>query len=104
MIESRTIRFGDKVKVGIRVHSISNTPFEIKNASFKLLCGEEVETSGTCDIVENGFYDVDVFAMIKPLRANAIYYLEYRYDIADENLSYLCEIKVVRGDCMHERL
>lgn len=97
MIESQTVIIGEKRKVSISVKSTSKKAFEIKNASFRLLCGREVEDEGKCDILEVSPVEMIVSAVITPQRANATYVLEYTYSIEPETLKYICMIRTVRG-------
>lgn len=101
MIETRTVTIGERIKMGIEVKSLSRTPFEIKNPSFDLYCGDELEANGVCEVVEITPVQQDIYALIRPLRANTKYRLIYHYDIGDERLIYECEVRVrgLGGSC-----
>lgn len=96
MIESQTMLIGEKRKISISVKSTSKKAFEIKNASFQLRCGREVEAEGECDIYEADPTEMILSATIKPQRANATYTLEYTYTIEPEELKYMCIIRTIR--------
>ena len=99
MIESQNFTFGERKVVTACITSMAKQPFEIKNATYSLKYGDEEEASGHCIITEITPIEFHLGAMISPLRPNAVYRLEYRYDIGGERLIYICKILVSGGTC-----
>lgn len=95
MIESTTMELGERRNITIEVRSIADKAFDITNASYTLRSGDEIEASGSCDIIRQNATTIWLSAVIQPMRKCAVYTLEYVYDIAPEKLIYVCQIRVV---------
>ena len=83
--------FGEERHVKTIVKPVCDTelPFEIKNARYELLAGEEMEAEGECAV---SGHELDVF--LRPLKKTA-YKLRLIYEIADEVWVDIVRIKVV---------
>lgn len=97
MIESQTVRVGETRKIVISVKSTCRKAFEITNAQFKLLCGDEEDQSGECSVEMITPTEMWLSALITPQRANARYALRFTYTIEPETLIYECEIRTIIG-------
>lgn len=96
MIESMTMTFGEKREVSIAITSAGSCQkaFEVTRATFRLLCGDEVEADGLCEIKMIHPTETHLSALILPRRKCATYVLEFNYDIWPEQLTYRCKIRV----------
>lgn len=93
-MESLTMTFGEKRNIAVCVRSTCEQAFDIAEASFRLMSGDEVEESGTCGINYVNDTNVILTALINPLRKNCNYSLEFHYSIPPEELIYVCRVRV----------
>lgn len=93
MIESTTFDFGEQKRVRILVQSFNKVPFEVTKATYKLTCDNEEEASGNCEITQEDNDRVILSALINPMRKNALYTLEYDYEIPPEKLIHFVQVK-----------
>ena len=94
MMESLTMSLGEKRNIAVCVRSTCDQAFDIDEASFFLKSGEEVEESGTCGITYINDTNAILTALIRPMRKNCNYTLEFHYTIDPEELIYVCRIRV----------
>lgn len=79
---------GEERHVRIRIHSANGESFAIREASFELKYGAQLEDSGDCMI------DGDVIdALIVPQRITS-YKLYFKYHVADEVLMECIQVDV----------
>lgn len=90
------VRFqlGEKKYVAIRVWSCDKRGFEVVRAKYTLKKGMEIEESGTCEIYQDREDSVQLSALIQPQAKNALYTLEFTYEIPPEILKYVLQIRV----------
>lgn len=94
MLESETFSCGEDRRVCIAVNSTDRHPFEITNATWSLMNGDDVETSGDCEVQAIRSDYTVLKAKIKPMIANNVYVLHFSYDINDEHLEQDVTIRV----------
>lgn len=93
-MERVNFKFGEKKYVCIGVRSCGNRPFEVTKAKFELLCGEEVEASGECEISRRSEQEIVLSSLVEPLRKNATYRLHVTYNIPPEVLKHEVVVNV----------
>lgn len=91
-MEKVDLKLGEKRLICISVRSCNRKAFEVVGAKYALRCGDVVEISGDCEIERRSDSETVLSAIIEPLRKNAIYKLEYKYQIPPEVLIH--EIKI----------
>lgn len=95
-LEYVDMRLGEKKKVSILVSATYGRTFEITNATFSLVCGNDEESTGDCDIEMLNESECIISALVEPLRKNAIYVLDFWYDIyPKQRLNYKCLVRVM---------
>lgn len=83
---------GEKKEVKIKITSINNDPFTIRNPVYKLINeNDEIETNGTCEVNES-----EVGVLIQPKEIGS-YTLDFTYEIANEVLKSKVSITVGEG-------
>lgn len=92
--ESQTMLVGETKKIRVLIENTHDKGFEVSEAHWELKSGEEVESSGFCEIQELCHSKTILSALITPMRKNAVYSLEFNYTIDPEVLIYVCEIRV----------
>ena len=92
MLDNVIFKCGEKKYVSICVKSVTSTPFELTNAQFSLMCGDDEEQNGVCKIEEVDPTKVIVRALIQPMRQCATYKLTFSYDISPEHLMYTVNV------------
>lgn len=93
-MKSVSFDFGEKKKVLLDIRSTNNTPFEITNASWSLLCGDEEESHGDCEINYIRKYEYELSSLIQPMRPRCLYLLKVEYDILDEHFIEYVKVRV----------
>lgn len=93
MYESVDFLVGEKKNVTIAIRSGERKPFKVTEATWSLCLGDEVESEGKCYI--DHLYDgtVNVSALIRPMRAKALYKLVYTYTIPPEQFLYRVKVR-----------
>lgn len=95
MVESTTFEVGERRYVSIAVSSTDKRFFEIQSAYFTLMCGDDVEAEGECEIEQLRSSSVKVSALIQPMRKNMTYRLVFKYTIDPEEYLYMCKVRVI---------
>ena len=93
-MKSVTYDIGEKKYVMLDVRSTNKTHFEITNPTWKLMCGDEEEASGTCEIEYTSEFNCRLKSMINPMRAKCLYMLKVDYDILDEHFIEWVKVRV----------
>ena len=93
-MKSVSFDFGEKKKVLLDIRSVNNTPFEIASASWSLLCGDEEESHGDCEINYIRKYEHELSSLIQPMRPRCLYLLKVEYDILDEHFIEYVKVRV----------
>lgn len=94
MYNKAVFRLGERKYVDIRVESCDERPFMIKNAKYVLKNGEQVETSGECQVQQENTSAV-ISALIQPKIKDGRYTLEFTYEVPPEILMYNVLVNVI---------
>lgn len=95
MTSTISMKVGETRSVRIAISSSCCEPFTVDSATWELMCGEEIDESGDCDIEFNTECTRHVLtALICPQRKNAMYVLRFRYTIYPENFIYEVNVRV----------
>lgn len=86
MLESETFLCGEERRVSIAINSTDRHPFEITNAIWSLINGNDIEASGNCEVHPIRSDYTVLKAKIKPMIADNVYTLYFSYDVNDEHL------------------
>ncbi len=81
-------KLGERKYICISITSTTGDAFEVTNAKYLLLSGDEIEDSGVCEIKQKSDNEVILTAIVQPQRNNTIYRLEYTYEIPPEILKH----------------
>lgn len=95
MEESVNFKFGERKRVKIKIESICEAPFVITNAKYTLICGDEIEDSGICEIIQTCELSSVLSALVNPLKNKAIYTLRFDYNIDQEHLIHDVLIRTI---------
>lgn len=87
-------RLGEKRNVVIRITGCNRQPFEVTSAKYVLGLGSKIEDSGECNIQQVEDSAVLLSAVIQPQAKNAIYTMEFTYEIPPEILKHVVKIGV----------
>lgn len=94
MINTVNMLLGEERNVTIAISSTCCKVFEVTSAKYTLKCGSEIEASGECSIKSLGDTKTQLTALVKPMRKNAVYLLEFNYSIHPETFIYQVRIRV----------
>lgn len=96
--ESISLTLGEKRRLEILVENTSGLDCHVSSARYRLLCGDEIEASGECDIEPIDVSTTILGVLIAPQRPSVTYKLCVDYDIGEETYVYMCLVRVC-GRC-----
>lgn len=95
-LEIINMRLGEKKEISILIAAQYGGTFEVTNATWALLTGDSEESNGECSTRQLNDSECIVSAVVEPLRKNAMYKLEFWYDVyPKQRLSYTCLVRVM---------
>lgn len=88
-------KLGEKKNVSISIINSMKNPFEVTNATYVLKSGNEVESSGACEIKQcKNEFSAMLSALIAPKRNKCTYILRFTYDIFPETFIYDVQVRI----------
>lgn len=98
--ESVSLKLGEKRRLRVLVENTTGLDCYVSSARYALMCGNEVESSGDCDIERVDTSTTVISVLVAPQRPSMSYKLNIEYDIGDETYIYSCLVRVC-GRCSH---
>lgn len=98
--ESVSLKLGEKRRLRVLVENTNGLDCHISSATFKLVCGQEIEAAGECEIEVIDVATSVLGILVTPQRPKTTYQLVVEYVIGDETYIYTCQVRVC-GRCSH---
>lgn len=96
--ESVSLKLGERRRLRVLVENTTGFDCYVSSAHYVLLCGNEIESSGDCDIERVDKSTTVISVLIAPQRPSMSYKLNVEYNIGDETYIYSCLVRVC-GRC-----
>lgn len=96
--ESVSLKLGEKRRLRVLVENTTGLDCYVSSAKYTLMCGDEIESSGGCEIERVNVSTTILSALIYPKRSNTSYLFNVEYNIDEEVYLYSCIVRVC-GRC-----